>query len=291
MKNNIRNLSIFILSAVMTLSCGCNTIKTNTPEKPVSIRLASNYNSDWAVDAIGSLDVDKMHKVPLIAVIDTGSDTQSPNIINRYNAVDNNKDTKDNCEHGTYITSKLLQLNRNANLVIIKVTDNAENITEENLAKGIRKAVELNANIINISLGTSNDYPQIQKAIKEAVQKNILVIASAGNSGKNLMYPAKYDDVISVMARDINNFDLSENSRSKEKKSFSAPGEHILCENEYVTGTSIATVYITNAVSYIKSKNMKLKCNEIYDLLEKACRYPTDYTNGLIDYNLLKNLF
>lgn len=286
MKKILKKISL-IISFIFLLN-GCNVPADNQPLKPFSLRLAANYNGDWATDAIGYLD--NNINPPVIAVVDTGADSQSDNIIDRYNTIDGSQNVKDNCEHGTYLTEKLLQLNKYAEIIVIKVTDDSENVKEQDLAGGIRKAVELNADIINISMGTSKDYLEIKKAVKEAIQKNITIVASAGNNGSDLMYPAKYDNVISVMARDINNLDLVENSKSDDKKSFSAPGEHILCDGEYVTGTSIASIYITNAVSYIKSKYENLKYEEVYDLLRKSCKYPTDYTNGLIDYNLLKNL-
>lgn len=267
---------------------GCQFAQENL--NAVQIRLANNYNSDWATDAIGSLNIESESNIPVIAVVDSGSNSESENIVDQYNLLDGSQNVKDNREHGTYLTDKLLQLNKNAKIVVIKVTDHSENVKEQDLVDGIRKAIELNADIINISMGTSKDYPEIKRAVNKAIQKNITIVAAAGNNGSDLMYPAKYKDVISVMARDINNLDLAEYSKSKNKKSFSAPGEHILSDGEYLTGTSIAAVYITNAASYIKSKNKNLNYEEIYDLLRKACKYPTDYTNGLIDYNLLKNL-
>ena len=104
------------------------------------------------------------------------------------------------------------------------------------------------------------------------------------------MYPAAYEGVISVMARDINNIDIAINSKNKTKRSFSAPGEHILVDGEYVTGTSIAAVYITNAISYIMSRNKNITYDELIQILIKSSNYPTEYSYGMINYNKLQKM-
>lgn len=276
----------FIWIAIISVFlCGCYQGTPNL--NPARIRLADDYNSDWANQAIGELNFDSSDQCPTVAVIDTGCNVDSPQIIKKYNVVSDNNVVTDKNGHGSIITGKFLDINSYVNFYIIKISDDAEKIKKENLAKGIYKAIENNVDVINLSLGTDKNYDEVRQAIEKAKRKNITVIASSGNTGGEILYPAKYNHIISVMARDINNLDIVSNSKSKSKRSFSAPGEHILVNGEYVTGTSIAAIYITNAVAYIKSYNPNIEVSEIIEMLEKASDYPTEYSYGMINYTKL----
>lgn len=287
----MKNKKIFVLIIIFTLLSiftGCNTIENLNPTR---IRLAQNYNSYWVEEAIGGLENENTKYIPKIAFIDTGYSFESDRIIYKYNVVSQNDDVKYNSEHGTLIMKEFFNLNKNSSVLTIKVSDSEENINENVFAQAINIAVEQKSDIIHISLGTSVDHKVIKEAISKAIEKHIIVVASSGNAGgEKLLYPAAYEDVISVMARDINNLDIATNSKSKSKRSFSAPGEHILINDEYVTGTSIAAVYITNAVSYIKARCKNVTVDEIVETLKKSCNYPTEYSYGMINYTQLQNI-
>ncbi|MEJ2618987.1 MAG: S8 family serine peptidase [Candidatus Thiodiazotropha sp.] len=61
------------------------------------------------------------------------------------------------------------------------------------------------ADIINMSLGGSNPDPIYEQAIGAARNAGVIIIAAAGNDGKNLLsYPASYSGVVSVAAVDLN---------------------------------------------------------------------------------------
>lgn len=277
-------ISVFLI--VMILG-GCNNVENLNQ---VRKRLAANYNSYWVNEAIGVLEDEKFEYTPKIAFIDTGCSLKSDQIIFKYNVVIQNDDVKHNSEHGTLIMKEFFNLNRNASVLSIKVSDSEENIDENVFAQAINIAVEQKSDIIHISLGTSVDHKAIKEAISRAIEKDIIVVASSGNAGgEKLLYPAAYEGVISVMARDINNLDIAKNSKSKSKRSFSAPGEHILIDDEYVTGTSIAAIYITSAVSYIKARDENITYDEIVEILKKSCNYPTEYSYGMINYTKLQN--
>ena len=56
--------------------------------------------------------------------------------------------------------------------------------------------------IVNLSLGTTTDSLAMQKAVDKAYESGILVVAAAGNDGRKVNYPARYDSVIAVSAVD-----------------------------------------------------------------------------------------
>lgn len=77
-----------------------------------------------------------------------------------------------------------------AQVMLIKVSEEGR-IREENVARGIRRVIELrdkfNIRILNISLGGDADIPwrnsQVDQAAEAAVAAGIVVIAAAGNAG------------------------------------------------------------------------------------------------------------
>lgn len=252
------------------------------------VRLADDYNGDWDKEAIGYLKIDKeAFQETQVALIDTGCNLVSKQIALGYNACDNTTEVSDRCNHGTVMAKKLLELNPNILITPIKVTDDKELLSDETLIEAIEKAITLNVDIISISLGVKTQGKEVQDVVEKAINKGIVIVAAAGNGGQDILYPAKYTGVISVMARDINNIDLSFNGKNKDKKSFSAPGEHIKCGNEYYTGTSIATVYLTASVAYVKSNIQDVNLEDLRTILMESSMYPTEFSYGLINYNKL----
>src|ERR1035437_9044585 len=73
------------------------------------------------------------------------------------------------------------------------------------LAQGILNAADAGASIINISMGSYGDSSVLSDAVKYAISKGALIIASSGNEALvQLAYPASYPGVISVGAVDAN---------------------------------------------------------------------------------------
>src|SRR5699024_10136494 len=92
-------------------------------------------------------------------------------------------------------------------------TENAEeddvHPTPQRIAEGIAWAAQSGAQIINLSMSTDEDHPDLRAAVAEALDNDVLVIASAGNrtSAGNQdptapRYPAAYDGVLGVSAVD-----------------------------------------------------------------------------------------
>ena len=96
-------------------------------------------------------------------------------------------------------------------------------------AAGIYAAVdEYHCDILNISAGDPEIVPEVEAAIRHALDEDVIVVAAAGNSGdKQLLYPASYDGVISVsnVGRDLM---LSATSNKNDHVWVTAPGREIV---------------------------------------------------------------
>lgn len=82
-----------------------------------------------------------------------------------------------------------------AEIISIRILDCQNRCSLSRLIAGIRKAEELKADIICMSLGTAVRSAALEKAVTEAQEKGILLVAAAGNGG-TVEYPAAYDAVI-----------------------------------------------------------------------------------------------
>jgi hypothetical protein len=280
MKRALLFLLIFTILFSL-LACSSTTSRVAYSETGTAKRLAKDYNSDWGVEAINFVRLDSVAREIKIAVLDTGNNTEDSHIDSTINISDSFSD-RDNVEHGTIITSKILDLCPTVRIIPIKVLESDDDLTVDNLAKGIEKAVELEADIINVSLGLLEQSEDLHSVVRYAAEKQIFVIASAGNERGFVNYPGFFPSVISVLARDINNFDLYTNNFSSEKKSFSLPGEHILHNGEYYTGTSIACTFMTSVIHNYLARGFSYE--EINVLLLDSCIYPTKYSYGLTQY-------
>ena len=216
-----------------------------------------------------------------VAVLDTGVMQSHLDLQNRIVECETkvtrfNPDTR-SCEdghgHGTHVAGTVLAdagsdgkgiygVAPDADLIVIKVCDRRGSCYGDDIAAGIKRAVELEANIISLSLGGSSLSSMEQAAIDYAVENGVLVIASAGNSGPNLDtigYPAAYHKVVAVAATDINDRVADFSSRGVDDTEFkyenrylevAAPGvgvESAYTDGCYRTwsGTSMAAPHVS----------------------------------------------
>ena len=76
-------------------------------------------------------------------------------------------------------------------------------LTPEGMALGIRAAVDAGAQVINVSASTTEQNPTLADAIRYAAEHDVVVVASAANSGNEgdpVTYPAAFPTVIAVGA-------------------------------------------------------------------------------------------
>lgn len=101
-------------------------------------------------------------------------------------------------DHGSHVLGTVSYLSP-GRLIGIRVTD-GEDFNFSVIADGIRLAVDLGATVISMSFGGGLEDPQncvLYDAIKYSVDRGVLLVAAAGNSG-TLVYPAAYEEVIAV---------------------------------------------------------------------------------------------
>lgn len=125
--------------------------------------------------------------------------------------------------------------------------------------EGITYAADMGYPIINASWGSTRYDPLGEDVINYAQERNCLIVAAAGNSGKNeKYYPASFPGVFSVAASNASDVKWS-GSTYGEKIDLIAPGENLFSTgafNKYKnsSGTSFSAPLVSAAAALVKSK-------------------------------------
>jgi len=260
------------------------------------------YNNQYAIELMkidlawtiteGNADV-------LVAIIDTGIDTDNPEFSNRLSALSYNAKTEqiglsyveDDTGHGTNVAgvigankdnsigiAGIVQLSQ---LLIIKANNPDDPATPENeeesfsdstIIEAIYYAADRGADVINLSLGGSSINPLMQNAINYAYDRDAIIIAASGNDGTaEVFYPASYNHVISVGAVDDTNtiWSLSNHNAFVD---IAAPGVQIVTTDVdnlygYATGTSLSAPQVTGVVALMRGYLTTYTIDEIIDQL------------------------
>ena len=133
-----------------------------------------------------------------------------------------------------------------------------------NAVEAIDYAVENGAQVINCSWGTDGESHFLREAIERAGQRGVLIVASAGNDGRDITasphYPASYElsNVISVASTDHADQLTYWSNYSSTQVAMAAPGAAIVTTQmgggyRTATGTSISAALVTGVVGLIRT--------------------------------------
>jgi minor extracellular serine protease Vpr len=133
-----------------------------------------------------------------VAVIDTGVDFNHPDlfgwgndgkVVGGYNFIHEGESPIDTNGHGTQVAGviaadgEITGIAPKAKILAYKVSEDGEGVSSELIIRAIEKAIEDEADIINISLGVNKTNSKIERAVNLALEKEIFVVTAAGNDG------------------------------------------------------------------------------------------------------------
>lgn len=222
-----------------------------------------------------------------IAVVDSGVDTTHPDlrgqVVRGYNAVSGGTSVRDDNGHGTAVASVAAAATNNrrgiagvaggSDVLAVKVADRRGRIWGDALAAGIRWAVDNGADVVNLSLGSSRDDPLVRKAVADAVDNGVVVVAAVSNRGvTDLPYPAAYPGVLSVGATDgprLAGF-------SDRGADVAAPGVRVVAAvpggYSRATGTSFAAALVSGQAALIRGKKPRMAAERVTGFIESTAR-------------------
>jgi hypothetical protein len=154
----------------------------------------------------------------------------------------------------------------------------------DEVTDGIVRLADAGAKVINLSLETPDDCPELQLAIGAAYGDGVLVVASAGNDGKlpdppAATYPAQYPHVLTVGALSLG-LTAADFSTPGSGVDLVAPGEAVpvalppALDTDgtadgvtTATGTSFAAPIVSGLASWLIAARPRLKPSQVADLL------------------------
>ncbi|WP_199236133.1 S8 family serine peptidase, partial [Micromonospora sp. S4605] len=255
----------------------------------------------WYLD---SLKIPQAHKVSkgrgvTVAVIDAGVDPNVPDLRGQVlpgkgfgaDATADGRGTDDKISHGTGMagliagrgggTMRQLGIAPEAKILPISLgsrTDAAE------LAAGIRWAADNGADVISMSLGApGRPGADEQAAVRYALDKNVVLVASAGNREQgdtSVLNPASIPGVIAVTGL-AKNGDFFSGSVAGPEAVLAAPMEQIITprptsvsSNGYSvgSGTSESAAIVAGVVALVRAKHPDLDAANVVNRLIRTAR-------------------
>jgi thermitase len=174
---------------------------------------------------------------------------------------------QDDYGHGTHVAGIAAASSNNgvgiagvswgARIMPVKVLNRSGGGSYSNVSAGIVWAADHGAQVINLSLGGCSDSTLLHDAILNAYNQGVLIIASAGNftCGSQVLYPARYPEVMAVGASDALNQPATYWSYGPEVD-IAAPGVGIYSSclgGGYCTlsGTSMSAPHVSGLASIL----------------------------------------
>jgi serine protease len=228
-----------------------------------------------AVRLPGAWDTTTGSRYVVIAVLDTGVDLDHPDLARKLlpgqDFVEHDDVPDDDSGHGTFVAGVAAARTDNgtgvagaaprSRILPVKVLDSRGFGRDSSVVEGIEWAVTHGADVINLSLGGPSRSPALDRAVRYALDNDVVVVAAAGNEGTTEpWYPAASPGAIGVGATDADGAELAWFSNSGASVDVVAPGMGIMSTDagpgaDYATGngTSFAGPLVAGAAALVRA--------------------------------------
>ena len=241
-----------------------------------------------------TLDITRAHHISrgagiTVAVVDSGVDATHPdltgNVAEGRDFVGETGGRVDRNGHGTGVAALIaahghgsgdgvLGLAPRATILPLRVSDERGRYSSADAARAVRWAADHGADVINVSGGASTDDPRLRQAVGYAESRDVVVVASAGNTDqgdRHVLYPAAYPGVVAVSAVDGNG-EFSPQSVRGPKVALAAPGVKVVTaalRHEYAVGvgTSDAAALISGTAALVRAEYPSLDAGAVVNRL------------------------
>ncbi len=237
----------------------------------------------WGIDRI---DADVAHDQGAtgegvdVAVVDGGIDAEHPDL--RANLADpdvdgNHRswvacegadcghDWSDDGGHGTHVAGTVAAAGGDGGVVgvapaatlhALKVCGAGGGCRTSDIVEAIRYAADEGWDVVNLSLGSSEESPALQAAGQYAREAGVLPVAAAGNRGApdSVGYPAAYDEFLAVSATTVED-DVADFSSRGPEVDLAAPGAAVCSTvpdgQDALDGTSMAAPHVAGSAAQL----------------------------------------
>ena len=262
-----------------------------------------SYQPNMTIVQATELSGDALGAGIIVAVIDTGVATTGNDapttVFTGYDFVNNDYNPTDDHGHGTHVAGTIAQATNNGvgvmgiapnvSILPLKVLDASGNGINTDTIDAINYAVNVNADVINLSLGSTSYSAAEESAVNAAVNAGIAVIGASGNdgnkTGNGVYYPGGYVNAIAVTATDMEG-NVTDYSNTGSSIDLSAPGGDLDANTNdpsypdgilqqtidgaggynyyFYEGTSMATPHVAGAFASLMASGASSTEAEIY---------------------------
>jgi subtilisin family serine protease len=284
------------------------------------------YQKRWGkiatkLDQVATYTTSDQKGAVKVAVLDTGIDKNHPAFLNAIvdgkDFVNNDNDPQDDNDHGTHVSGIIagqlvndvqVGVATGVKIMPLKVLNASGEGTTELIVNAITYAINHNADVISMSLGTPTDSMALHDIIKTAHDLGIVIVAAAGNYSNHWVsgqledntsppsdrsrplytpnthrtasltsYPAAYAEVLSVGAVEQlpdKSYAIADFS-DVGKIDVVAPGVNIYStapgsSYQLMSGTSQATPFVAGLAALLKAANKQLDAEDIRLILHTS---------------------
>ena len=236
-----------------------------------------SFNRSWAlpkIEAPDAWDISTGDGI-IVAVLDTGVDGTHPdlvaNMVPGWNIFDNNDNTADVHNHGTWVAGTIAAAANNgmgsagvawsAEIMPVRIAAPDATAFFSTIANGIRWAADHGAKVVNVSYSGVAGSSTIRSAAQYLRNKGGVLVVSAGNSGSRLNYSPS--DVIMAVSATNSNDQRPNWSSYGSYVDIAAPGESIFTTSRgggynFVQGTSFSSPIVAATAALMFSANQEL---------------------------------
>lgn len=260
-----------------------------TPFDDPYARLQSNVNA---------LDVAEAHAFSKgagirVAIIDTGVDTEHPDLAGRTqltrNYIDDDANEFRNDRHGTQVAG-LIAAAANNGIGIVGVAPDvrlmaykacwqptpstAGRCNSFTLAQALADALAAKAQVINLSLVGPSD-PLLEALVEKAIASGVVVVGAVSEDPR-YRFPAKLPRVLPVAEAEASAADGDDVLRAPARDIVTlVPNGHY----DFASGSSLATAQISGVVALLLARNQKLGVDKLRAMLAQSTQ-KHDTTRG-----------
>ncbi|OYD07270.1 S8 family peptidase [Paludifilum halophilum] len=208
-----------------------------------------------------------------IAIVDTGVELNHPDLAGKiapgYDFVEDDTTPEDGNGHGTHMAGIAAAVTDNgigiasmapdAELIPVRVLDDNGSGTLSDVASGITYAADQGADVINLSLGSSQSSSILEDAVNYAWNRESVIVAAAGGSGSTTpQYPASYTNAIAVAATDRNdrvpNFSTRGDWVDAGAPGVDIPSTYIGGGYQSLSGSSTSAAHVSGLAALLASQ-------------------------------------
>ncbi len=168
--------------------------------------------------------------------------------------------------HGTMVSGIVHLVAPQAKIMPLKSFTADGSGYDSDILRAIYYAVKNGAKVINMSFSYSTSSPELANAINYAAKNGVILVASAGNDGKQVsVYPGALPNVIDVASTSNTDTVSSFSNYGAPPVWMAAPGEAIVTTYPFGTyaagwGTSFSTPFVSGAAALLV--NVSSTCNQ-----------------------------